>query len=40
MQIGADEVPAAKPSPDGLLMCARKMGVDPTKVISRVTRDS
>ena len=32
VQLGADEVPAAKPAPDGLLMCAKTMGVDPTKV--------
>jgi hypothetical protein len=32
VQFGADEVPAAKPAPDGLLLCAYLMGVDPTKV--------
>ena len=34
-QLGADEVPAPKPAPDGLLMCCSTLAVDPTLVRTR-----
>lgn len=34
IQLGADEVPAAKPEPDGLLQLSREMGnIDPSRCI-------
>ena len=30
---GADSVPAAKPNPDGLLQCAKELGLDPRECI-------
>mmetsp|Transcript_43416 Transcript_43416/g.71930 ORF Transcript_43416/g.71930 Transcript_43416/m.71930 type:complete len:278 (+) Transcript_43416:59-892(+) len=33
VQSGADEVPAPKPSPQGILQCCSTMGVDPRKCI-------
>jgi beta-phosphoglucomutase-like phosphatase (HAD superfamily) len=35
VQLGADEVPAPKPAPDGLLMCCSTLAVDPTLVRAR-----
>ena len=32
-QLGADDVPAPKPAPDGLLMCCSTLAVDPAQVI-------
>ena len=31
VQLGADEVPAAKPAPDGLLQCADALGLSPSE---------
>jgi phosphoglycolate phosphatase-like HAD superfamily hydrolase len=33
VQLGADEVPAAKPEPDGLLQCCKSLGVDPSECV-------
>lgn len=32
VQLGADDVPAAKPEPDGLLLCCSKLGINPAEV--------
>jgi HAD superfamily hydrolase (TIGR01549 family) len=31
--LGADEVAAAKPDPDGLLLCCERLGVDPASSV-------
>jgi beta-phosphoglucomutase-like phosphatase (HAD superfamily) len=31
VQLGADDVPAAKPAPDGLLACSEALGVEPSR---------
>ena len=31
--LGADEVPAAKPAADGLLLCCERLGVDPASSV-------
>lgn len=33
IQLGADEVPAPKPAPDGLLMCCEALGLEPSQVL-------
>mmetsp|Transcript_29535 Transcript_29535/g.56765 ORF Transcript_29535/g.56765 Transcript_29535/m.56765 type:complete len:240 (+) Transcript_29535:248-967(+) len=33
IQLGADEVPAPKPAPDGLLMCCEALGLEPSQVV-------
>jgi len=30
---GADNVPAPKPNPDGLLVCCKEMGLDPSECV-------
>ena len=31
--LGADEVPAAKPAAEGLLLCCERLGVDPASSV-------